>query len=187
MMWFISHFLCIAMLAILMMHINTWPTILFYSGYLSLGFLVTTLALNPLIKLFPYTWLIKLNRHRRELGVASFSYAAIHLLCFIIKRIIKGDLFTNGWIYFLHPGIISVFFIAFPILLVLAITSNQYSIKKLSFPLWKKLHKKVYIAEIAIFIHMILTNNTTIAVYIFIPLVILQLTRYGKCFFTVTK
>jgi len=116
-------------------------------------------------------FITKLNRHRRELGVAAFSYAAIHIACFIIKR---GG-FTNAIPYALHPALLSVIYISFPIFLLLALTSNQYSVKRMGFLKWKKLHRQVYWAEGGIIVHMILTGQALWAGIIFIPCVILQI------------
>lgn len=170
--WIASHLVFILMTLTLAYDYRTWEIILPYAGYFAFGFLVVTLALNPIIKIRPYLWMIKLNRYRRQLGVAAFSYASIHILCFLIKRVLDGK-----WQYLLHPGIIPVLFIGFPIFFILAITSNQYSIKKLSFKKWKSLHKKVYIAEAAIFIHLLLTGSKKLAIITFLPLVSLQLLR----------
>jgi len=60
------------------------------------------------------------------------------------------------------------------------LTSNQYSIKKLSFSGWKKLHKTVYVAEVAIMLHMTLTGDFLIMLMFFVPLCTLQLLKYKK-------
>ena len=179
MIWIIVHIPAFIMSVTLLYDYNQWKLLTFYSGYCALIFFVVTLSLSPLKIIFPKLVIVtKLNRYRRQLGVASFSYAFIHLSCFLIKRILKG--FTEGLIYFFHPAIIPAFWIAFPILLVLALTSNQYSIKKLSFPAWKKLHKTVYVAEVAIMLHMTLTGDFLIMLMFFIPLCTLQLLKYKK-------
>ena len=85
--------------------------------------------------------------------------------------------FWQGLVYFLHPAIVPAFFIAFPIMFMLAITSNNYSVKKLSFTKWKKLHKLVYVAEIAIVAHLVLTGNLRLMLLTFIPLCALQVKR----------
>jgi len=170
--WIITHSIFLGMIIALLIDYQLWPEIILYSGYLALGFFAVTLALNPLIKIAPYTWIIKLNRYRRQLGVASFSYALVHVICFIIKRCLD-----QKWFFFLHPGVLPVLLIGFPLLLILALTSNQYSIKKLSFVRWKKLHKTVYFAEVFIIIHLLLTGYKRLALYVFGPLIVLQFLR----------
>ena len=115
MIWIIVHIPAFIMSVTLLYDYNQWKLLTFYSGYCALIFFVVTLSLNPLKIIFPKLVLVtKLNRYRRQLGVASFSYAFIHLSCFLIKRILKG--FAEGLIYFFHPAIIPAFWIAFPIL-----------------------------------------------------------------------
>lgn len=179
MIWIIVHIPALIMSIMLIYDYKQWKLLTFYSGYCALVFFVITLSLTPLKTIFP-KWVIltKLNRYRRQLGVASFTHTLIHLSCFLIKRIIKG--FSEGLVYFFHPAIIPAFWIAFPILLILALTSNQYSIRKISFLRWKKLHKTVYIAEIAIMLHMTLTGDFLMMLMFFVPLCGIQLLKYKK-------
>lgn len=170
--WVFTHFFFVIMLGMLVYNYKMWEVLLSPSAYFAVGFFALVLALNPIIKIKRYPLVANLNKHRRQIGVACFSYAFIHASCFIIKRAIDGK-----WVYFLHPAILPVLLIGFPILFILAITSNDYSIKKLSGPRWKKLHNTVYIAQIAIICHMVLTHNTAQAIWIFAPLIALQLTR----------
>jgi sulfoxide reductase heme-binding subunit YedZ len=151
-----------------------WKVLTSYSGYAAVGFLIAVLSLNPLKKLRPQWILITyLNRYRREMGVAAFSFATIHLICFIIKR---GGI-LNTLPYALHPAIGPALLVAYPIFFLLAISSNEYSVKKLTFVKWKKLHKKVYIAEAFIIIHMFLIGQKMWAAILFTPLLILQFAR----------
>lgn len=174
--WVLSHSVFIVMVLILIYDYTAWKSVLTYAGYFALGFFIITLALNPLIKIKSYLFLIKLNRYRRQLGVASFSYAVLHAGCFFIKRSIDGK-----WQYLLHPAILPVLILALPILFILAVTSNQYSIKKFSFPKWKKIHKAVYFAEIAIILHLLLAGHVLLAFLTFLPLISIQfLRRYNK-------
>jgi len=174
--WIGIHVPAFVMITTLFVDRNQHATVLIHAGYWAVACLVITLSLNPLIVIFKSTWLRTINQYRRHLGVASFSYTFIHALCFFIKRI-DLDLWQGGWQYFFHPAIAPAFLLAFPILLVLAITSNHFSIKFLSPIRWKKLHKCVYIAEIAIIVHMVLTGYGMQALLLFVPLIILQLIR----------
>lgn len=175
--WFWTHIWAVLMALILLFAPEQWKLLTPYSGYTAVGFLVVTLSLNPIKSLLPkWIFITKLNRYRRQLGVAVFSYAVIHVVCFIIKR---GG-FAKTLPYLLHPAIIPVFFIALPILFTLTLTSNQYSIRKLTIAKWKSLHKKVYFAEIAIILHMILVGQKLWAAILFTPLIILQIIRFRK-------
>ena len=175
--WFLTQIGAFIMGLMLIIDSKNWKFLTSYSGYFAVGFLITTLALNPLKKLLPQWMLItKLNRYRREFGVAAFSFATIHMICFIIKR---GSLIKT-LPYALHPAIGPVLLVAYPILFFLAITSNQYSIKKLTFVKWKKWHRYVYVAEAAIILHMVLVREKFWATILFTPLVILQFIRISK-------
>jgi sulfoxide reductase heme-binding subunit YedZ len=172
--WFLTQIFAFIMGLMLVLDSKNWKILTFYSGYFAVGFLITTLFLNPLKKLFPqWIFITKLNRHRRELGVAAFSFATIHLICFVIKR---GSIMKT-LPYALHPAIGPVLLVAYPIFFFLAISSNQYSIKKLTFLKWKKLHKAVYLAEGAIILHMVLVGQKLWAAILFVPLVFLQTLR----------
>lgn len=175
--WFLTQVGAFVMALMLIIDSKNWKVLTSYSGYFAVGFLITTLALNPLKKLFPQWMLItKLNRYRREFGVAAFSFATIHLICFIIKR---GSLIKT-LPYALHPAIAPVLLVGYPIFFLLAISSNRYSIKKLTFLKWKKLHKTVYYAEGAIILHMILVGQKLWAAILFVPLIFLQFLRIRK-------
>lgn len=175
--WAITHLPVSIMVLMLIYDPTQWKLLTPYSGYFAVSFFVLTLSLNPLKSLKPkWIWILKLNRHRREFGVASFFYALLHFMCFLVKR---GSI-QEALPYFSHPAIIPALYIAFPILLILAITSNQYFIRKLSFPKWKQLHKKVYLAEPAIILHMVLIGDLLFALLFFVPLSILQFLRIKK-------
>ncbi|AIK96079.1 ferric reductase-like transmembrane domain-containing protein [Candidatus Odyssella acanthamoebae] len=115
----------------------------------------------------------KINRYRREIGVACFSYSVVHLVCFIVKR---GSL-SETLKFIFHPALTSVFLVAFPIFFLLTITSNNTSIKKMGFLKWKKLHNKIYIAELAVFIHLYMVGAVQLAFLTLIPLATLQCIR----------
>ena len=65
------------------------------------------------------------------------------------------------------------------IFISLAITSNNYFVKKMGHVKWRKLHEKVYIAEFGIIMHMILMGGTArlVGIISFIPLIIIQYMR----------
>ncbi|RZI46961.1 ferric reductase-like transmembrane domain-containing protein [Candidatus Finniella inopinata] len=173
--WILTQLPAVVMGMMLTYNGSQWELLTPYSAYFAVSFLVLTLSLNPIKKLKPqWVWVLKLNRHRRQLGVASFSCALIHFVCFLIMR---GS-FYKAVPYFFHPAIIPGVWVAFPILLVLAISSNNRSVKKLTFPKWKQLHRTVYLAEGVIIVHMILMGEFVFALCFFVPLVGLQLLRF---------
>ncbi len=175
--WMILNLPALIMFVFLEIHPPFWKEITFFSGYFALAFLVVVLSLNPLQTLFPTSVFIKqVNKYRRQIGVAVFSYAVIHFLCFLTKR--EFDIGATLK-YFFHPALIPAV-IALVIFGLLALTSNNYAVKKLGFVKWKKLHKFVYIAEALIFIHMFILGARLYAFLIFVPLVMLQILRKIK-------
>lgn len=148
-----------------------------FSGYAAFVFLYFVLFLNPLKKIFPNLAFISFfNRYRREIGVTSFSCALIHLFCFIIK---KGG-FLNVLALAPKPPIFLGLVVALPILLLLTITSNKYFLKKLGFNNWKKIHRLVYLAEVAVFLHLMFMGNKIIAISVFLALLTTQILRICK-------
>lgn len=175
--WIALNLPALLMLMILIYNPNLWKFLTPYTGYAALSLLILVLSLNPLQTFLPTSVFIKkINKHRRQTGVAVFSYAVIHFFCFFIKREYS---LSETFYYFLHPAILPAA-IALFIFGILALTSNNYFVKKMGFIQWKKLHKTVYIAEGLVFMHMILLGNILYACIAFVPLVGLQLIRKRK-------
>ncbi len=122
------------------------------TGILSIQLLVLTLSITPLMLLCKgwasgkqiMRWFLK---RRRYFGLASFGYAALHLLIYIRDI---GDFeniyleafdiaFTVGWLGFL-------------IMVPAALTSNDYSIRKMG-TAWKAMQRLIYPAAVLIFVH----------------------------------
>lgn len=117
------------------------------TGTWALAFLVISLAVTPLRRFSGWNQIIRL---RRMLGLFAFFYALLHLLTWIVlinyfdvqsmvEDVAKRPFITIGMATFL-------------ILLVLAITSNQLSIRKLG-RRWQTLHRFVYAAAIGAVVH----------------------------------
>ncbi|MBP6951226.1 MAG: ferric reductase-like transmembrane domain-containing protein [Alphaproteobacteria bacterium] len=175
--WIVLNFPAFFTLMALIYKPNLWEFLTPYTGYAALSLLVLVLSLNPLQAFFPPSVFIKkINKHRRQIGVAVFNYAVIHFFCFFIKRQYSV---SETLYYFLHPAILPAA-IALLIFGILALTSNNYFVKKMGFIQWKKLHKTVYVAEGLIFMHMILLGNLLYALIAFVPLVGLQFIRKRK-------
>jgi sulfoxide reductase heme-binding subunit YedZ len=174
--WIILNLPCFVMFATLIMSTQYSKDIFLYSGYIAAILLIFLLSLNPFIRRFNIDFLRKVNRYRRIIGVAVFSYASLHVMCYIAKKGISISAL-------LKSPVLSFGALAFIILIPLAITSNNFSIKKLTLPTWRKLHKYVYLAEGALFLHLALQFvlfDKTRPVYIlsaFILLFILQILR----------
>lgn len=126
---------------------NPPEAILRTTGVLALVFLVLCLSVTPMVKIFKISWLI---RHRRNLGLLSFFYGGLHLLCYSIFD--KGLKFSEIFIDIKKRPFILLGVLAFTFMVPLAVTSTNEMIKKLGRS-WKTLHKLTYLIAIAAVAH----------------------------------
>lgn len=117
------------------------------TGDWTLYFLCLTLAITPLRRI---TGLNALVRFRRMLGLFTFFYASLHLMTFIwfdhffelaemMRDILKRPFIAMG-------------FLAFVLLVPLALTSNDLMLKKLG-RRWSLLHRLIYPIAILALLH----------------------------------
>lgn len=119
-------------------------------GLWALRFLVATLAITPLRQLFS----VNLLRYRRAIGLLAFYYALLHLVTYLVLD--QGlDLAAIGADIVKRPYI-TIGMATFVILLPLAVTSNNLSIRRLGGQAWARLHRLVYAAAIGAVLHFIL-------------------------------
>lgn len=120
-------------------------------------FLYLALLIGPFCYNFktPYNSLI--IKARRAIGVSAFYFAGFHYLLGFYG-VLGGfsALFTLEPKYLLA---ISLSFTALMILFLMASTSFDFMIKKMTFRKWKLLHRFVYIAGIFILIHALLIGE----------------------------
>jgi sulfoxide reductase heme-binding subunit YedZ len=121
------------------------------TGEFSARLLIVTLAVTPLRLMFPKTrWTAWLLQSRRYFGVAAFAYAVPHLVAYLWKLASITKVLEEG----AEPGMWTGW-LAMIIFLVLAITSNNLSTRKLG-RRWKSLHRLVYLAAFLTFAHWVL-------------------------------
>ena len=121
------------------------------TGEFSARLLILTLAATPLRIMFARSrWTLWLLRNRRYFGVAAFAYALPHLVAYLWKLASVAKIIEEG----MQPGMWTGW-IALIIFLALAVTSNNFSTRKLG-PRWKTLHRLVYLAAILTFVHWLL-------------------------------
>ncbi len=119
-------------------------------GLMALVFLIASLACTPLKTAFGWTWPIRL---RRMLGLFAFSYALLHMTTYVgldqtlSWRAIFADITKRKFIF--------VGFLAFVMLVPLALTSTAAAVRRLGFVRWKRLHRLAYAAAILGVIHFI--------------------------------
>ena len=111
------------------------------TGVLTLLFLILSLAVTPLRKSLGLPWMIKF---RRLLGLYGFFYGCIHLLTYVWfdkffgVKLIGEDIVKRPFI--------TVGMASFVMLVPLALTSTQKSIKRLGGKRWNRLHRLAYVA-----------------------------------------
>jgi sulfoxide reductase heme-binding subunit YedZ len=115
-------------------------------GLWALRFLVATLAITPLRDLVGTNWI----RYRRALGLLAFWYVLMHFLTYMVL-----DQYLNFAAIIddiVRRPFITIGMAAFVMLIPLALTSNNWSIRRLG-PRWAKLHRLVYVIAAAGVLH----------------------------------
>lgn len=113
-----------------------------------LRFLCMTLAITPLRKLLRLPELI---RFRRMLGLFAFFYACLHFSTYI--GLDKFFNLAEMWKDVAKRRFITVGFLAFVLLIPLAITSTAGWIRRLGGRRWQMLHRAIYCSAVAGVIH----------------------------------
>lgn len=159
--------------------IQTWRYLvesIYYGEYLhwtgeqSARLLIVTLAITPARRLFPQVRVLKwFVARRRDLGIATFLYAAMHTLAYLVKKTNFEVILSEA----IEIGMLSGW-LAFLVMLLLAATSNDYSVRGLGRH-WKTLHRYVYGAALLTFLHWILTAFDPTAGYIHLGVLIVLL------------
>lgn len=107
-------------------------------GLLGLQVLIAGLLVTPLRK---FTG-VSLIRFRRALGLIAFYYISVHLITWLLLDVRDP---ARIWADIVKRPYITIGMIGFLLLVPLAITSNNFSVKKLG-ARWRSLHKLVYLA-----------------------------------------
>ena len=117
------------------------------TGSWALALLVISLGVTPLRRLTGWNDAIKL---RRMLGLFAFFYATLHMLTWVVFfHFFDVDFMVEDVV---ERPYITIGVATFVILLILAVTSNRFSIRKLG-RRWGKLHRLVYVAASTAVVH----------------------------------
>ncbi|MDF0596071.1 protein-methionine-sulfoxide reductase heme-binding subunit MsrQ [Psychromarinibacter halotolerans] len=121
-------------------------------GLFALQLLIAGLAVTPLRRFAG----VNLIRHRRAIGVVAFFYVLLHLLIWLVLDMsllwsqIAADLVKRWYII--------VGMASFVLLIPLAVTSNNWSVRKLG-STWRTLHKLVYGACLLGGLHFVILSK----------------------------
>jgi len=154
--------------------LDSWSLFIDQSGEWAVRMLILTLAVSPArivmkqLRMGPH-WPMWLMQRRRELGMATFLYALLHLGLYLVREwnihVVLFDLqyieYATGWL-------------GFATLLALAITSNDASVHWLG-TWWKPLQRVVYLSAIAVFLHWYLIRQDHGGLWLHLaPLLVLE-------------
>lgn len=148
-----------------------YPQLMYDTGIWSIRLLVLTVSVSPMLVLINRVgrgkvlgrWLLQRRRH---FGLASFIYAALHFIHYLIETDSLSFALTQSvWLEF------AVGWIAFLIFAALAATSNNWSVRRLGRK-WKSLHNLLYPAAALSFWHWYLFDSFTERVLFWLSLFI---------------
>jgi methionine sulfoxide reductase heme-binding subunit len=159
---------------------NPVEELLHQTGEIAIWTLFAVLTLTPLRVLFPQSRLVNaLNRHRRATGVTACIYGVLHLTCHVLY---EGDWvsiqrsLTKPFIWFGLAGL--------TILIALALTSNNWSVRNLGGKNWKRLHRLAYVAAALLIYHQAIAGkgHWHIARWLLFALLALEAARVARAF-----
>jgi sulfoxide reductase heme-binding subunit YedZ len=156
---------------------KSWGLLLGQSGEWAVRMLLLTLAVTPVRLLMRQAglgphWPMWLFQRRRDLGLAAFLYAALHLSTYLIRQpnlhVVLFDMqfreYIAGWA-------------AFITMLALALTSNDRAVHGLG-RWWKPLQRLAYVSAAAAAFHWMWIRRDDTAMWLhFIPLAALEAYR----------
>ncbi|MFV0513554.1 MAG: protein-methionine-sulfoxide reductase heme-binding subunit MsrQ [Jhaorihella sp.] len=144
-----------------------WPAILLYMGATgglgvepitalehelgksALNLLVFGLSITPLRRFSG----LNLMRFRRAIGVIAFSYVGLHLMVWLVLDVQSPAMI---WADIVKRPYVTVGMAAFLLLLPLAATSNNWSVRRMGGAAWRRLHRLVYPAVLVAALHFVI-------------------------------
>ena len=142
-------------------------------GKLALQLLILGLAITPLRRHVG----LNLLKFRRAIGLLTFFYVTCHLLVWLLLDV---QLLPQIWADIVKRPYITIGMAGFVLMLPLALTSNNWSVRKLG-QRWRRLHRLVYAIALMGAVHFVmLVKGFQIEplVYLSVVLVLLGL-RYN--------
>ena len=118
-------------------------------GELALQLLIATLAIRPIRE-----WTgVNLLKQRRALGVITFFYVALHLSVWLFLDV---QFLDQIWADIVKRPYVTVGMAAFILMIPLAVTSNNLSLRKLGPKRWRRLHRLMYPAVLLGALHYVM-------------------------------
>lgn len=129
--------------------VNPAETIQLQTGRWALRFLLITLAVTPVRRIFHWNVIIQ---YRRMLGLFAFFYASLHFASYIVLD--QYFDFDGMMADVVRRPFITVGFAAFMLMLPLALTSTKGWIRRLG-KRWQAIHRLAYVSAICAVVHFI--------------------------------
>ena len=137
-------------------------------GEFGLQLIVFGLAITPLRRHLG----LNLMRFRRAIGVMTYFYISVHLLVWLVLDV---QVLSMVWQDIVKRPYITIGMLAFVAMTPLALSSNNYVVRKLG-PLWRRLHKLVYgIAILGALHFMMLVKGFQLEPLVYMGLILLLL------------
>ncbi len=124
-------------------------------GFMSLALMYCAIVISPFMKVFPNTpGKAAIVHARRAIGVSAFYYAALHTYLTFFEQL-NG---FSGIPYLDQRYTMSLLFGVFTlgVLCIMAATSFDRVVDKMGYKHWKLLHRLVYLASLALLVHVTL-------------------------------
>ena len=118
-------------------------------GLIGLQLIVAGLLITPLRRFAG----LNLIKYRRAIGLLTFFYIVAHLLTWLVLDVQFDWLYV--WMDILKRPYITIGMTGLLLMLPLAVTSNNASIKRMGATAWNKLHKLTYAAAIVGAVHYV--------------------------------
>jgi sulfoxide reductase heme-binding subunit YedZ len=120
-------------------------------GALALKLLVLGLSVTPARRHLG----LNLLRFRRAIGLLTFYYVICHLLVWLFLDV---QIASEIWADIVKRPYVTVGMLAFVLMLPLAMTSNDWSVRRLG-PTWRRLHKLTYPIALLGVLHFIMLTK----------------------------
>ncbi|WP_299826292.1 protein-methionine-sulfoxide reductase heme-binding subunit MsrQ [uncultured Roseobacter sp.] len=121
-------------------------------GEIALQLLIIGLTITPLRRHLG----INLLKFRRMFGLLAFTYVSLHLLVWLVLDV---GILSQIWADILKRPYITIGMAGFVLLIPLALTSNNWSVRKLGAG-WRKLHRLSYVAVLLGGVHYMMLTKT---------------------------
>ncbi|MEO0939251.1 MAG: protein-methionine-sulfoxide reductase heme-binding subunit MsrQ [Pseudomonadota bacterium] len=116
-------------------------------GEIALQLLVIGLCITPLRRFAG----VNLLKFRRAIGLLAFIYLCLHLLVWLVLDV---GILSQIWADILKRPYITIGMAAFALMLPLALTSNNWSVRRLG-PAWRRLHQLTYVVAVLGAVHYV--------------------------------